>query len=140
MLSLWRKQIAVSRSNPDVIYTTNEVIWSPFPNNPILKSTNRGASWFGVTPPTGPSDDVGMVAVDPANENVVYATAWTGDYKSTNGGASWTRVFQLSGDWSSITVDPANSSMVYATTGQGVYKSTDAGASWAQANTGIANV
>jgi photosystem II stability/assembly factor-like uncharacterized protein len=57
-----------------------------------------------------------------------------GILKTTNGGASWSKVL----DWSqnqkrgvaSLVMDPSNSSILYAGTTEGTYKTTDGGANW----------
>jgi len=142
--SLWGGPIVVSKSDPSVVYTTNDAYWGPtFKGHPIIKSTDKGASWFGVTPPIGPYDGVSHAAINPANVNVVYAGTGYGVYKSTDGAASWVPVLLLAGvsHINSITIDSTNPSNLYvATFAQGVYKSTDAGASWVQASTGVANM
>jgi photosystem II stability/assembly factor-like uncharacterized protein len=80
----------------------------------------------------------------PGNPNLVYvATASGGLWKTTNGGHSWTPLFDRQpvlsiGD---IAIDPRNPDLIYVGTGEGnprnsvsygngVYKSTDGGRTW----------
>ncbi len=97
------------------------------------------------------------IAIDPANENVVYAgTETNGIFKTTDGGASWTRLrlgFKCGTQQSGypqifdIAVDPSNPQVIYTATingpgpsdnpihpaaTAGIYKSTDGGLTWTQ--------
>jgi photosystem II stability/assembly factor-like uncharacterized protein len=144
VMSVWGGAITVSLSNPNVLYMTNDAYWgTSFRRYPLIRSTNYGSSWHGVTPPRGPYDGVRKVTIDPTNVNVVYAPMYYGLYKSTNGCGNWSRVLNLSGipGINHVAVDSTNSSVVYAaSSAQGIHKSTDAGQNWVQASTGIANV
>jgi PKD repeat protein len=81
----------------------------------------------------------------PGNEDTVYVGAAAGGvWKTTNGGGSWTPVFDQVGTLpiGAVTLDPANSNAVWVGTGdkngggcagyfgQGVFLSEDAGATW----------
>lgn len=91
------------------------------------------------------------MAVSPTNSNVIFiGTPGAGIYKSTNGGTTWTAVFDSQNSLyiGSIAIDPNNTSIIYAGTGDpaipftvfvgdGIYKSTDGGNTWA--NIGLAN-
>ena len=84
------------------------------------------------------------VAVDPRNPGVIYAAAASGGvWKTENGGATWTPIFDRQGSYSigTITLDPRNPSTVWVGTGEnnsqrsvgygdGVYRSDDAGRTW----------
>lgn len=104
------------------------------------------------------------LAIDPTNENVVYAgTETSGIFKTTDGGISWARLrvglkctpnktgYSQIVD---IAIDPTNPQVVYASTingpgpaspstfpsaSGGVYKSTDGGLTWTQKNQGFTN-
>ena len=121
----------------------------------IWKSVNAGSSWSSVK--TGlPVLGVPAITYHPTNSNIIIAgtgevyridtsnigfnvwkargTYGTGIIRSTNGGATWTNVFNktfpdLFGV-QKIKFDPNNSSIVYACTTQGMFKSTDEGATW----------
>jgi photosystem II stability/assembly factor-like uncharacterized protein len=78
---------------------------------------------------------VNAVAVDPLNASIVYgATSSGGVYKSTDGGAGFTRM--LAGGFLSFAIDPVASSTLYAGGGP-VEKSVDAGATWTQHTSGL---
>jgi hypothetical protein len=89
------------------------------------------------------------LAMDPKNPNVIYAGAGegyfnidgsingrrgAGIFKTTDGGATWTRLASTTTEdfyyVNDIVVSPANSQRLYAATGAGVFRSLDGGASW----------
>jgi hypothetical protein len=89
-----------------------------------------------------PGGSVQALAIDRLNPNTVYAgTAYSGIFKSTDGGA--TRMSSNSGlgaefNVQALAIDPVSSSTVYAGTGcNGVFKSTNGGASWSPVNSGF---
>lgn len=130
-------QMYVARSSPNVLYMLHDEYW--FGRGTVLKSTNHGDTWTAAARPDGPGE-TWQLAVDPADEDVVYAASLGGLYKSVNGGASWSRVLQPSGQtpMGSVGLDPGNVSRVYGGhADSGLYRSLDAGASWEQSNSGL---
>lgn len=118
----------------------------------VWKSDNGGATWSPVFDGQKVSA-IGAVAIDPANENVVYVgtgesnprndvSYGDGLYKTTDGGKHWTVVgLQNSRHISRIAIDPKNSSHVVVgalgdvfadSTDRGVYVTFDAGKSWSK--------
>ncbi len=118
----------------------------------------KGTVWAPIGPSPmseGGRRDNGMttvVAVSPTNPNVLYqGTAAGGVWKSIDGGANWTPIFDRQpgmgiGEPYGIAVDPNDPSTVYvgtsrrvAGTGQeaGVFKSTDGGASFIALGSGF---
>ena len=136
---------------PGTLYAGNTVA--------VYKTVNGGRSWRpwnrGLFPPPGPlryghhgtpgttswNRDEGHVtdiAVDPANNNVVYAAA-DGVRKSTDGGHTWKTVFQPSPPHmvvlGRLVIAATRPETIYVIVNDGygstsIYKSTDAGASW----------
>ena len=116
----------------------------------IYKSTDGGESFTFSGQVDNASDfSINYIVVDPTNpQTVFYGSNHTsnptlntlgGIFKSTDGGATFARVFYPSGALStkSLAIDPQNSSIIYEIgsgvffeIGSGVYKSTDGGASW----------
>lgn len=97
--------------------------------------------------PTNQGGRTRALLIDPGAPNVMYAGGVAGGvWKSTDAGATWTPLAQLS--MSNLAVvalafDPATTSTIYAGTGEGVFnidavrgagifKSTDAGTTWTQ--------
>ena len=129
----------------------------------ILKTTDGGTNWtvswdwF-----TGLRVGVRVLAIDPARPAILYAgfddgSALTpavepnpgGLYKSTDGGATWSKTTLAGSAVNLIAIDPSNSNIVYAATEghyskpkgfQGLFKSTDGGARWQAIGKGLESV
>ena len=137
---------AQTRAYPDAVFDVKafeDVMISASSQN---KTTN--VSSFGTWQIEGPTNIGGRitcVAVSPTNSNVILiGTPGAGMYKTTNGGTTWTPVFDNKPFLyiGAIAFDPNNANIVYAGTGDpdvpftvfigdGMYKSTDGGNTWA---------
>lgn len=135
-----------------VIHPTNtQKIWAGSVSGGIWATSNGGASW-------SPVNDlqenlvIGSMIIDPTNSNVMYAgtgenysnlsspetAKGNGVYKSTDSGATWTRLASTnpattSTAWERVTrlaVHPANGAIVLAATQFGVQRSADGGTTW----------
>jgi photosystem II stability/assembly factor-like uncharacterized protein len=158
--------VVFNARNPDTVYAaTWERIRRPTyrraygPSGGIWRSTDRGATWTRLTSGLPPFNDnlgrIGLV-VAPSNPSIVYAQiingaaggyAGLGMYRTTNGGATWTRrdvagfttIFGGFGWYfGDMGVDPVNPDRVYAM-GVNLRRSTDGGASFFEI-TGSAHV
>ena len=97
----------------------------------------------------GPNNIQGRVtdlAVDPNNDNIAYAAAAEGGvFRTADGGASWTALFDEMPSLSvgAVSIDPSNPNVILAGTGEvnpgggsvayggtGLYRSNDQGQSW----------
>lgn len=124
--------LAVARKDNQVLYVGTASMG-------VYRSADGGATWqpigadLGLRP--GVALSVTALAVDPRNENVVYAApvyrlgttqthlAPLGIYVSRNGGTSWTLINKASGSMvTHLLADPASSDVVYASTQQGVVR------------------
>ena len=137
--------VAGSDTNPLLYYagTAGGGLW---------KSTDGGVSWENVSDGIGLTS-VGAIAVDPHNDDVLWAGAGetnprndvitqSGLFRSKNGGRSWTRAdLPHVQEISRILLDPKNprhlivgvlGSPFEASTGRGVYVSFDGGATFAK--------
>jgi photosystem II stability/assembly factor-like uncharacterized protein len=120
----------------------------------VYKSEDGGASWKNMG--LKDSRQIGMIAIDPRNSDVVYVAAegsiWgpggeRGLYKTTDGGKTWNKVLDISENTgvNNVLMDPRNPDVLYATSEQrrrhvytkigggpesAVYKSKDAGETW----------
>jgi photosystem II stability/assembly factor-like uncharacterized protein len=156
--------VAVSQTNPKLVWvgtgegnSRNSSSWG----NGIYKSTDGGDSWTNMGLPD--SGDIPKVAIDPKNDDVVYAALlghlWgankeRGIYKTADGGKTWTPSLQIDENTGAIDVlvDPSNSQNVYAalwarrrypwgftngSAASGIYKSIDAGKTWKKLTDGL---
>lgn len=129
----------------------------------MYKSTDGGATWTHI----GLDDtrQIGSIAVDPQNANVVYVAALghqygpnaeRGVFKTTDGGKTWRKVLYKNENTGaiSIAIDPQHPQTLYAALwqtrrppwntyppsngpGSGVYKTTNGGATWTQLTHGL---
>ncbi|OEK04704.1 WD40/YVTN/BNR-like repeat-containing protein [Roseivirga misakiensis] len=146
--------VEIHPDNPDVVYVA--AIGQAFGKNEdrgVYKTTDGGKSWDKIL---FHSDSVGFSDLEfaPDDPNTIYAGAWRGErkpwtiisgsteggvYKSTDGGANWTKLSNglpsnLIGKID-FAVSPANPDVVYANIEAsddqgGLYRSDDRGASW----------
>lgn len=111
----------------------------------LLRSDNGGATWttLPVTDFTfgGDGADLQIAAVSPTDANVVFARVFhasgtsIGDhiYRSTNAGASWTRVFESTDDVTAVVVRATGNTVILAEKLLGIHLSTDGGATFGDA-------
>ncbi|HVQ39513.1 MAG TPA: SBBP repeat-containing protein, partial [Pyrinomonadaceae bacterium] len=137
------RALAIDPTNPSIVYAGT--------NNGVYKTTDAGATWAqinngiifqfsGVAYPI----TVRSIAIDPSNPAIVYAATSLGFYKTTDGGASWTRfgtgaIGLTSTNVQTVVIDPITPSTIYAGfNSTGVFMSTNSGANWTAMNTGLA--
>jgi photosystem II stability/assembly factor-like uncharacterized protein len=157
--------VVVAPSNPNVIYVgSGEGIQRPDLSigDGIYKSTDAGKTWVN----TGIRDgqQIGGLAIDPQNENRVFAAVLghpygpnteRGIFRTTDGGKKWERIFYVDENTgaSQVTIDPRNSNVIYADLwaarqgpwengafqgpASGLYKSVDGGSTWSKLTKGL---
>ncbi|MGH9833544.1 MAG: WD40/YVTN/BNR-like repeat-containing protein [Blastocatellia bacterium] len=136
------RAILINPNDPNVMYAAGVA-------GGVWKSIDAGATWKPLTDLIA-NIAVNAMAFEPANPNVIYAGTgegyFNGDgvrgagiFKTTDGGATWTRLqntatedFHFVND---IVVSPNDNRRVYAATRTGVWRSTDSGATWARTHT-----
>ncbi|MFN0110616.1 MAG: putative Ig domain-containing protein [Blastocatellia bacterium] len=92
----------------------NTTTWTEIGPSPIPNGQTEGVS-------TSVSGRTTAIAIHPTNPNIVYVgTAQGGVYRTLNGGASWTAIFDsaLSLAIGSIAIAPSNPTIVYVGTGE----------------------
>ena len=163
--------IAVAPSDPLVIYvgTGEPDIRSQHSYGiGIFKSVDEGKTWRRIG--LEKTEHIGKIVIDPTDPNRVYAAALgsayqanpeRGVYRSTDGGAHWTKVLFKTSDPDNVgaidlAIDPKNPRTLYASLwatrrppwsvyapsympGSGLYKSTDGGDTWKQLTQGLPN-
>ncbi len=131
-------------ADPQRIYTTGYVYLNSNTRFGVNISTDGGVTWDSVCVDTTIYGNGYAIAVSPADANVVYAGGYPGNgatantvvYKSTDGGATWSKnLTGVNGYWIyGMMVSSANPNVVLAGTNTGgLIRSTDAGASWSVA-------
>jgi hypothetical protein len=136
--SLATGSIAIDPVNTEIIYVgTGEEDFSTdsYFGAGVLKSVNGGSTWTLIPGPFGSSQmDIGSMAVDPSNDEIVLAGTNNGLYQSTNGGSTWNLV--LSGIFTGVLFNPAGTT-AYAALGNpnggsrnGIYVSQNSGTTW----------
>jgi photosystem II stability/assembly factor-like uncharacterized protein len=150
--------IAVSPSNPDIIYVASgEGLQRPdlSVGDGIYKSTDAGRTWTHLGLRDG--QQIPQILIDPRNPDRLFAAvlghpygpnAERGIYRSTDGGQTFERVLYKDENTggSELAFDPQNPDIVYAGlwesrqgpwenaawsgTGGGLFKSVDGGATW----------
>ena len=148
-----RISLSISKLNPSTLYAC--LADSNYYTHSIQKTTNAGASWFPIATPFDNSGAVNgthlggqgwynnYIAVSPIDSNTVF-TGGINIFRSTNGGAAWTRVSDGYGnpyvhvDQHAIAFDPNVSSVVYFGNDGGVFWTANGGASFAPINNNLA--
>jgi len=160
--------VAVAPSNSNVIYVgSGEGLQRPdlSVGNGIYKSDDAGKTWKN----TGLSEglQVGGLAIDPKNENRVFAAVMghpygpnkdRGIFRTTNGGSDWEQVLYMDENTGAtqVTIDPTDPNIIYADLfagrlapwengiwagpGSGLYKSTDGGNTWNHLTKGLPTI
>ena len=152
--------VAVSESNPDVVYIgtgESHIRGNIMQGDGIYKSTDAGKTWTSVGFKT-PGTTISRLRVHPANPDVVYAAVFgnvvapgaeRGVYRTRDGGNTWQRVLFRDDRTGAIEIqiDMAHPDVLYASLweayriswqmssggpGSGLFKSTDGGDTWTE--------
>ncbi len=155
------QSLAMAASNTNVLYAgTGESYFNidTMNGNGLLKTTDKGATWAPVASTVDDPrfNNISRIIVSPTDPDLVLVSTTVGRYKSsltpetsifrsTDGGTSWTEVFNEAngGSFSGARVqqlmaDPTDFNIQYATVHEtGILKSTDAGLTWSYINSGL---
>lgn len=164
--------ITVDPNNPDILWAGTNGSGTIFG---IFKSSDAGRSWTLKTNGiSAPADGIVFrgFTVQPGNSAIVYAMAEVRSpiqgrefnrvkgriYKSSDGGDSWTQLWEGDNLARYLIIDPGNTATLYASTGifdreaynsdcsagspggVGVLKSTDGGNTWSAINNGLTSL
>jgi hypothetical protein len=103
----------------------------------LWKSTNGGGSWTREIAGSSALRVVSL-AINPRNPQVLFAGTNTGILKSSDGGITWTLVYDSYGQYPGrLIVDPVNPEKVYAGGGIGVVWTMDGGIHWSSMSAGF---
>lgn len=114
-----------------LVSPTNHLnIWGTSQNGSLYRSINGGNSYSGLGRPSA-GQWVTPLWIHPTNETILYG-GWTGVYKSTNSGSTWTNISgsTITTTLADLAVAPSNPNYIYASNGSLLYVTTNDGASW----------
>lgn len=134
----------------DIEFTLTGVIYLGTQDS-VWKSTDDGASWSQLNLNIGVNDAAMDVAIDPADENVIYAGVDSGlggqdknVMRSNNAGATWTDITPVMSAMScnGVAINPNDSNNLVAAFsgsfgGGAVWVSDDGGATWTNRSAGL---
>ncbi len=152
--------LAVSRSNPEVLYAGMGQVTSRYDiaaGDGVYRSDDAGRSWQHIG--LAASRHIGAIQIDPRNPDTAWVAALgpvygpgmeRGVFRTTDGGKTWAHTLFVSENTGAIdlAMDPADSGVLFASVWQiryrpwlnyftpdtgpesGVYKSTDGGLTW----------
>lgn len=124
-----RSEISVSAANPNIIYCLQAI---PGYDNEFYVSDDKGGTFSIICQFSGSPFLRTSLAIDPTNENNVYATSNNYIKKLTYSSGSWSTSGYLPiphADVHEIAFEP-NSNIVFVSTDGGIAKSIDNGNSW----------
>src|SRR6478735_6614966 len=151
--------IAVSESNPDIVYIGMGeacIRGNIMPGDGVYKSTDAGKTWANVGFKN--VDAISKIRIHPTNPDVVFVAAFglyygpsdeRGVFKTTDGGKTWKKTLFRDAKTGAvdIAIDANNPNVLYAALweadrveyqmssggpGSGLYKSTDGGETWTE--------
>ncbi|MEM8906413.1 MAG: T9SS type A sorting domain-containing protein [Bacteroidota bacterium] len=158
--------IVLDPQNPNTIYVGTgdpSITGYPFIGDGVYKSTDGGQTWaaLGLSQP----GIISKIEIDPTNSDIIYAASMglpfernfeRGVYKSIDGGANWTQIFNIDDSTGVIDllVHPDQPQILYAagwtrirtnqesaitSVGPKVFRSTDGGETWLALDGGLPN-
>ena len=151
--------VAVSESNPDVVYIgmgESCIRGNIQPGDGVYKSTDAGKTWARIGFEN--SDAISRIRIHPTNSDIVFVADFgkysvpsseRGIFKSADGGKTWKRVLFRDDKTGGvdIAIDRKNPNVMFAAlweayrveyqmssggSGSGLFKSTDGGETWAE--------
>lgn len=129
--SQWRDALGGDGMEALVDYTNPDIMFGSLYYGDINKSINGGLSFVPAT--SGITEQGGWVTpyiMHPTNPQILFA-GFSNVWKTTNGGASWTRSGVLGGGTLSLlAIAPSDPNVLYAGRSAALARSTDGGATW----------
>ncbi|MGI9542348.1 MAG: VPS10 domain-containing protein, partial [Cyclobacteriaceae bacterium] len=151
--SLATVSLAHSPLQPDIIYAGTGEAFSAstgfIPGDGIFKSLDGGETWSQLASTDGNPNfaNVNRLIVDPDNPDLVLACTNSsgntadqrfGIFRSTNGGSTWSKVYDGVDQVQQLVATPGDFNILYGSVrANGVVKSTDAGLTWQDASNGL---
>ena len=141
--SLSISEIVINPLNPNIMYIATGdkygiyygyEVWGQYSAG-VLKSTDGGLTWnqSGLNYNQWNGEIIQRLIMDNSNPDILYAATYSGIYKTSNGGNTWTNL--RPGAYYDIEFNPGTHSTMYAGDSLGVLRSTDSGVNWTRINT-----
>lgn len=140
-LSIGITDIAISKTNPNIIYSSTgdaDVTFGgkdKFYSIGLIKTTDGGSTWnrTNLSYYLHNNKILGAIIIHPTNPNLLVVGTGDGIFKSTDGGNSW--VNRQGGGFRDLVQHPTKNNIIYGATfsraGEAyIYKSTDFGDTW----------
>ena len=131
--------IALNPKNPNVLYAGT--------TGGVYRTRDGALTWEkvneGLIPPeileAAMALGVNILAINPADPDIVYAGTTKGLFQTTTGGETWVHIGESLPDQfiSTIAIDPTTPQHVYVGGRAGVFKSQDGGHHWQARHTGL---
>jgi len=147
-LAIGVSDIAISPSNPDVVYVAtgdyNGAFMTSSYSLGLIKTTNGGKDWSLTAKAYNLPQNylIGRVLIHPEDHNILIVGAQNGIFKSTDGGNTWESKATF-GNTRDMEFKPDDPNIIYAGSTSGTQsfflKSTDLGETWTQTRT-LSNV
>ena len=99
-------------------------------NTYLLKSVDGGQTWVTKAIDCSQIAAPRILAIDPANSNVLYANLTGSLARSSDGGSTWQAIGPANFSPGVVAIDPANPNILVASAYNGMERSTDGGATW----------
>ncbi len=116
--------ISQSITNPNILFAGAET-------GGVFKTVDKGLNWTATGDDFFNVGSIQSVEIDPTDENTVYIGAEHKILKTTNGGATWTTILDVSNiNISAITINPNMPSVVLVAGSDGLRRSTNGGSTW----------
>lgn len=145
--------LVMSESDNNIIYAGTGEQYADYiaiNGDGMFKSIDAGETWQQISS-TIDSDDfrnINRLIVDPTNPDIIVvatSNSWWGGVgtqsrimRSTDGGTSWTKVFETGNDIDHIVAAPSDFNIQYASINRGgILKSIDGGVTWVNKSSGI---
>lgn len=111
--------------------TNNLILYAGTTHLP-WRTSDGGVTWKSIHTGMLDDSDVFSIVVNPRQPEMVYASACSGVYHSSNGAGSWTKLTTPSGAFRThfVSLDPRHDRTVFAGTTEGLLRSEDNGKTW----------
>lgn len=146
--SLGISDIAIDPANSNIIYIATGDTEGASINSDVsasysigvMKSTDGGITWdtTGLNWTTSQTALVNRLLIHPTNTNIIFGATSNGIYVSTDGGANWSVIPDVSsGNFRDMEFKPSDPSVIYAVSSNRFYKSSNSGANFSNITSGL---